>query len=230
MTVCYRYAIYYSPQIMTELGRFGASWLGRTPEGQDLAPPVCQFVDEETWTTAVEAPRRYGFHATLKAPFRLADGVKEIDLLDAVEGFISAQDKVTLGPLQLAERYGFLALLPKKHAGVSRFAAKIVHEFNQFRAPLTAQEIEHRKTSELTRQQRGLLETWGYPYVMGEFLFHMTLTGKLNPENAMPLQKEIEKRISPSVLGDVSIDEICVFVEQNPGDDLVLTERFKFGG
>jgi len=58
-----------------------------------------------------------------------------------VEGFMSVQDKVTLGPLQLAERYGFLALLPKKHAGVSRFAAKVVHEFNQFRAPLTAQEI-----------------------------------------------------------------------------------------
>jgi hypothetical protein len=58
----------------------------------------------------------------------------------------------------------------------------------------------------------------------------MILTGKLTPENAIPLQQEIENRTSPSVLGDMSIDKIYIFVEQNPSDDLVLNERYNFGG
>ena len=70
-----RYAIYFAPHSGSLLARFGASLLGYDPAtGAEVdAPDHPAFHDPLSlgWTAA---PRRYGFHATLKAPFHLAEG------------------------------------------------------------------------------------------------------------------------------------------------------------
>ena len=77
-----RYAVYYAPAADSALWRFGSATLGYDAlTGEDLpfaVPPGC---DLALWPAFTEEPRRYGFHATLKAPFELADG-RFLDHLD----------------------------------------------------------------------------------------------------------------------------------------------------
>ena len=69
-----RYAIYYAPRT----GAFAsaaAGWLGWDVEtGQPVPHPALSGLE---WPVAdlTRAPRKYGFHGTIRAPFRLDEGV-----------------------------------------------------------------------------------------------------------------------------------------------------------
>ncbi len=43
-------------------------------------------------------------------------------------------------------------------------------------------ELQRRRAANLTPRQEFLLMHWGYPYVLDEFRFHMTLTRRLPDE------------------------------------------------
>src|SRR5882757_4918155 len=83
-----RYAIYYAPTPDSALNRFGAQMLGYDAHGSDDLP----FPDgvAPDWRELTEDPRKYGFHATLKAPMALADGKTEAQLAAACEIFAAA--------------------------------------------------------------------------------------------------------------------------------------------
>ncbi len=61
-----RYAIYWAPDAAHPLWAAGCDWLGRDPS---LAPDAAA---RKPARPHVATPARYGFHATLKAPIRLA--------------------------------------------------------------------------------------------------------------------------------------------------------------
>lgn len=227
--MAYRYAVYYAPSTSSPLGAFGAEWLGRTIEGQDLAAPTLAGVSIDDWQSATAAPRKYGFHATLKPPFRLAEGTSEEELISAVESFCAESTPADLGTMSIDRISGFLALTPERKDAVGRLAANIVRELDRFRAPLTPKEIERRKPATLSASQRTLLESWGYPYVMGEFRFHMTLTGNLTAGDAEIFRIECERALSVDARQGVSVDDLCLFQEPDPGGDLVLMRRFPLG-
>jgi hypothetical protein len=64
-----RYAIYFVPAQDTNLYRFGASILGyECYTGEDAPFAGDLEIDPGVWTELTDDPRRYGFHATLKAP------------------------------------------------------------------------------------------------------------------------------------------------------------------
>ena len=76
-----RYAIYYAAPRGSALDRFGADLLGYDAwSGDDLQFPNGLPLD---WRELTSDPRKYGFHATLKAPFALAPGKSETELLAA---------------------------------------------------------------------------------------------------------------------------------------------------
>lgn len=77
-----RYAIYFAPAPGSPWRQFGADWLGRG-EGSDA--PVDQFdpppgIARDQWCDMIGEPRRYGFHAALKAPFRMVTDRRAGDL------------------------------------------------------------------------------------------------------------------------------------------------------
>jgi putative phosphonate metabolism protein len=178
-----RYAIYFVPRAETELYRFGASALGYDCyTGGDVTP----LAGTETfaWPEIVREPRIYGFHATLKAPFRLAEGFNETDLEQAVLGVASKLAPVTAGELVAREIGAFIALVPKTQSPApNRLAETCVQAFDHFRAPMSEAERARRLASNLNARQIELLDRWGYPYVFDEFRFHMTLTGPLTPSD-----------------------------------------------
>src|SRR5207245_1192733 len=78
---------------------------------------------------------------------------------------------------------GFIAVIPAEPvAELQQLAADCARDFDSFRAPLGAEDRARRRPEKLTERQRDYLDRWGYPYVMEEFRFHMTLTGRLDAE------------------------------------------------
>ncbi|MEN3351695.1 MAG: hypothetical protein V7632_5330, partial [Bradyrhizobium sp.] len=74
-----RYAIYHAPAPDSVLHRFGSTMLGYdAASGDDLRFPDGVTPD---WRELTQDPRKYGFHATLKAPISLADGKDEAGLI-----------------------------------------------------------------------------------------------------------------------------------------------------
>jgi putative phosphonate metabolism protein len=225
-----RYALYYSPETGSPLATFGASWLGRSIDGQLVIPPPLKRISEATWATATAAPRRYGFHATVKPPFSLASNVTERDLFDAVEAFCRNTPAVPLGSLTLKTLSGFLALLPGNNDRIGGFAGECVRTFDRFRAPLTKEEITRRRPEELTDRQKILLCQWGYPYVMEEYRFHMTLTGKLPGAETELFIEELERRFASLREQSISIESLCIFRQQTPESDFIVTDRYTLNG
>jgi Protein of unknown function (DUF1045) len=174
-----RYAVYFVPPADSALYRLGSSLLGYDCyRGTDVAfPPGLP----DDWAELSAAPRPYGFHGTLVAPFRLAPGHDEAALVRAVASFIPAGDIPAIAPVVRALGR-FIAIVPReRNADLDRLAAECVTTFDRFRAPLRVVDRARRETGLSARERRNL-ERWGYPYVFEDFRFHMTLTGPLGED------------------------------------------------
>ena len=72
-----RFAVYLVPLSASALWERACRWLGRDPEsGAVYAQPAVPGFAAEEIRALTQSPRNYGFHGTLKAPFRLAEGVQ----------------------------------------------------------------------------------------------------------------------------------------------------------
>ncbi|OKO74462.1 DUF1045 domain-containing protein [Bradyrhizobium sp. NAS96.2] len=210
-----RYAIYYAPSPDSALHRFGSTLLGYDAvDGDDLP-----FPDDVTpdWREVTEDPRKYGFHATLKAPTALADGRNEAELLAACAAFAGKARRIPVIEPVVDAISGFIAVVPAKRSDeLQQLAADCVTEFDSFRAPLTPEDRARRKPERLTERQRDYLDRWGYPYVMEEFRFHMTLTGRLSDERRGPIVAQLRERFAAIDLTRLAVDRIALFKQADP--------------
>lgn len=214
-----RYAIYFTPEHDDPLCRIAAGWLGRDAFG-GAATPAKAFGELSAAEVAFHAAaaRRYGFHATLKAPFRLADGVSEASLIDAVSTFANNATPFDIPRLKLAQIDGFFALIPTEPLPeLDLFAGDVVRAFEPFRAPLSDAEIARRNPESLSPQEHGNLSRWGYPYVFDTFRFHMTLTGRVAAEEAPRVRAAIEQCLGNVLDKPVPVDGLALFVEPSSG-------------
>jgi putative phosphonate metabolism protein len=218
-----RYAIYFVPAPGSHLDRFGAHLLGYDAfTGEDLPFPDGILRTVPDWRDLTKDPRSYGFHATLKAPLSLAPGKTEAELLAACETFASAPPAIPVIRPVVGSISGFVAVIPAEPpAALIRFAAECVSAFDSFRAPLTAEDRARRNPSQLTPRQCEQLDRWGYPYVMEDFRFHMTLTGRLDAERREPILTMLRSSFSAIDLKTLAIDRIAVFRQET------ATSRFR---
>jgi putative phosphonate metabolism protein len=208
-----RYAIYHAAARGGVLDRFGAHMLGYDGwTGEDLSFPEDVVRSVPDWRDLTQDPRKYGFHATLKAPMALADGKTEAELLAACESFAETPRPVPAITPVVNSISGFLAVVPAEpSAELERLAADCVSAFDSFRAPLTPEDRARRNPAKLTPRQCDYLDRWGYPYVMEEFRFHMTLTGRLGSERREPLLAMLRERFAAVGLTRLVIDGIALF-------------------
>ncbi len=218
----HRYALYYVPPPGTALAAFGARWLGRDA----CAPPEGAGVSAEEWCRAVAAPRRYDFHATLKAPFRLAEGKDEGALGEALERFCRTRGPAPAGKLALRVLSDFLVLAPLETRAAAALAADCVRAFDPFRAPSTAAEQARRRPDRLTASQKANLERWGYPYVFEDYRFHLTLTGPLEAGDRARFGAGIARLALPAIAEPVEIADICLCGQASPEADFAVLARF----
>lgn len=219
-----RFAIYYlAPE--GHLADFGAAWLGwDIATGMPVSQPEVEGIDAITAT-----PRKYGFHATLKPPFFLAEGGKLQNLEKAVEALAGRLMPVSCDGLELAEMGGFLALTLRGNPGrINRLAAEIVERLDAFRRLPSPAEIARRREAGLTARQEAMLARWGYPYVKEEFRFHMTLTGNLGPDRVSGVMQSM-RPLLPPLPAPFTLDEIAL-VGERPDGRFELLHRYALSG
>ena len=215
-----RYAVYYAPGRESPWWAFGATWLGRD-EQRDLAlaPPSVNGVDPQAMDAITALPRRYGFHATLKAPFHLASGVAPDDLCERMASFCRGARAVRLPALAPAYVDGFVALVPDRSCpALQDLAARCVTELDALRAPVTPADRERRGLDPADRRANELFERYGYPYVLERFRFHMTLTGPVDAALAGQLVAQLARPVAQlNALEPPVLDRVCLFVEPRAG-------------
>jgi putative phosphonate metabolism protein len=209
-----RYAIYSAPASGTDLDRFGAGLLGYDAySGCNLSFPEGMTPD---WHGLTGDPRKYGFHATLKAPFSLAQGKTEVELIEACELFAGKARPIPVIKPVIDSISDFVALVPADRSPeLERLAADCVSNFDAFRAPLTSKDRARRNPSALTPRQSQHLDRWGYPYVMQDYRFHMTLTGRLDDGRRDPVVTMLRDRFSATGLKTLAIDRIALFSQND---------------
>jgi putative phosphonate metabolism protein len=223
----YRIALYYAPETYDPLHQRASAWLGRDAvSGAELSQPAIAGVDIAEVTADA---RGYGFHATLKPPFRVKGDVRAA--LQAVQDFAARTAAFALPPLQITDLDGFLALREAEPCPpLQALADSGVTALDPHRAPATEAEIARRKPEKLSPRQREYLAAWGYPYVFAEWRFHMTLTRRLTPA-----EKAIILPAVTDALGDApaiarTVTDICIFAQAAPGAPFTILERLKLRG
>ncbi|MCX7288377.1 MAG: DUF1045 domain-containing protein [Rhodobacterales bacterium] len=209
-----RLAVYFAPRP----GAFAdqaAAWLGwDAVRGTTLPQPDLPGIAFPAVLTA-EA-RRYGFHGTLRAPFRPAPGIGEAEAGQRLEMLAARLAPVTCEGLSIENLQGFLALTPLGcEAALLELGAAVVEGTNDLRAPLTEAEVARRRPETLSPRQRALLQAWGYPHVMEEFRFHLTLTDRL-PEPG-PVMDALATHFAPVLPRPFRIEDLCLFGEDAAG-------------
>lgn len=230
-----RYALYYAPAAETPLWRFGSAVLGHdAATGRDLPLLTPDGIAAEAWHELTSEPRRYGFHATLKAPFRIAPG-DESGLIAALAAFCADRRPVGIGPLVVsalpaADDRGFVAFVPQSPpAALGELERDVVTKFEPFRLPLSPAEREKRRPERLSVRQRDYLDRYGYPFVLDEFRFHMTLSGPVRNAAAIAARLGAAAR-QKGCPAELTIDALCLFHQASPDERFSILRRFTFAG
>jgi putative phosphonate metabolism protein len=221
-----RAALYWAPERSDPLHALGSRWLGRDAEtGAAMPQPAIPGLDLAALT---EEPRRYGLHATLKPPFRLAAPWPE---LEAAATALAARTRpFLLPPLRVAPLHGFLALRETAPcAELRRFADACVVELDAFRAPPSAGELERRRRG-LGPAQQALLQRWGYPYVLEEWRFHVTLTCRLAPADLPAVRTAAEALLGAAAGRPREVRELCLFTQAAPDAPFLIAARLPLRG
>jgi putative phosphonate metabolism protein len=218
-----RYAIYYAPERDDPLWAAGCAWLGGDPEsGAASAPPP----EAEG---LIGHPARYGFHATFKPPFALAEGKSEAALESALAAFAAARKAVPMPALCVQELHGFLAIRPVGDAAALRdLADACVEAFDAFRRPPSSTELAMRRSGGISPAQEANLARWGYPYVFDDYRFHMTLTERLDDGARARIEAILESRFDKALAAPRRLESIALFVEPEAGKPFTLRRRFAF--
>lgn len=233
-----RFALYYAPPRESAWWRAGSAWLGRDAEsGETLLQPAIDEIDTiDTIGDAggslhalTRSPRRYGWHATLVPPFRLAADVTPEALFAAAQAW--AQDRAAFEANVEAAMLGrFVALRPADPASETALrdlAAAALRALGSLRAVQTAAEIAKRLEAPLTPRQRAYVAEWGYPYVFDEFRFHMTLSDSLD-DPALGAHLVNAWNAKMRAAGALPVCGAAIFVEPEPGAPFVLWQRVPF--
>jgi putative phosphonate metabolism protein len=214
-----RFALYYAPSTDHRIWQKAAQWLGRDPAGEKVPAAEIAGIDPGFRARSVESARRYGFHATLKAPMALATGADRPALEAALSRFGQDTAAVSIGRLTIADLDGFLALVPDVQTpALTDLVGRIVEAFEPFRAPLSAASRDKRiRDGRLNARQIAYLDRYGYPYVLDEFRFHMTLTDRLGDTERPAVQAAAVEWFGPLLDETFVLDRIALFHEREPG-------------
>lgn len=225
-----RYALYFAPVPDTPLHRFGSAWLGRdAATGRPVPQPEVPGVTPERLAEITRPPALYGFHATLKPPFRLAGGCSEAGLLEAVAALAGERQPFAAPALTLAVIDGWRALvLQARCPEMQALCDEMVAALDPFRRPPDEAELARRLAAGLTPRQEALLRRWGYPYVFDEFRFHMTLTSRLDAAEGARIDAALAALAAPHLCDPLAVDGVALFRQPGPGEPFRLLRRFPF--
>jgi Protein of unknown function (DUF1045) len=214
-----RYAIYFVPSVQSPLYRYGSTILGYDCySGNAVGFPDKSVGAAVNWNELSKEPRRNGFHATLKAPFHLLPSHSERQLINALQNFAGLGHAVHTFVPAVRMLAGFFAVVPREpEPALDALAESCTTLFDAYRAPITPQERARRIALKLNDEQIRNLDRWGYPYVLSQYRFHMTLTGKVPPGRRKAILAILLKTFRHGgVEASVAVDRVALVKQETP--------------
>jgi putative phosphonate metabolism protein len=214
-----RYAIYFVPAAQSQLYRYGSSVLGYDCyTGQVVDFPDPSGSAAANWNELSKEPRRYGFHATLKAPFHLLPSHSELQLANALQNFARLGHAIRTFTPALRLLSDFFAIVPRNaEPALDALAASCTTIFDAYRAPITPQERARRVALKLNEEQIRNLDRWGYPYVLSQFRFHMTLTGRIPASRRKAILAVLQDGFRRMAIeGSIAVDRVILVKQESP--------------
>ncbi len=227
-----RYAVYYAPDPQSGFHRRLSAWLGRDAlsDASVAQPGIAGFTAASLHRLTAE-PRRYGAHATLKPPFQPAANHDDRTISEGVARLAARLAPVVMPPLRVTRIGRFLALTPERHEpALTALAATCVRALDHLRAPPSPEELAKRRSAGLSARQEALLEQWGYPHVMEEFSFHITLSGQADGETLDRLASAAADHFAEDMQAGLPIDALSLFRESGNGNSFVIIARYSLLG
>ncbi|WP_375450285.1 DUF1045 domain-containing protein [uncultured Devosia sp.] len=222
-----RYAIYHAPMATGALWERASTWLGRDAANGDVFEGPVAGIDRDRLLNLTQSANRYGFHATIKAPMALAEGALPEDLHASLRSFTAGHAPVEMGAMRLALIDGFIAIVPgERRETLQDFAARVVEEFEPFRAPMSLKDRAARVAKGLTPRQEELLDGYGYPYVFEQFQLHMTLTDRLGDADRDEIFAAASTWFGPLLEKPMVLDSLTLFEEPERGRPFIRTADF----
>ncbi len=221
-----RFAIYYAPPKGSVLEEFGKYWFG-------WDPLVAKFINNKqrinylnrfgiknlkSIDNNILMAKKYGFHGTLIPPFKLNNNYNRKKLFKKIEVVAKKYKKFNFYKFKLKKIDNFYAFVQsKKNNNINKLSNRLVRELFKFRSPLTKKEIDRRNPSKLSKLQLSILYKWGYPYLMSQFNFHMTLASEVSGNKLYFELKKIEKNKEIILNETNDFDKIYIFGENQKG-------------
>lgn len=225
-----RYALYYLPPADAAWAQAATAWLGWDAlTGQEVAHPDLPGLPISL-AKITQTPRKYGLHATIKPPFVLADGSGVEALETACAAVCADLPPVTLDGFRIERLGRFLALRPVgSETRLNALAAACVKGLDAFRMPPSDAELAKRRKSGLSAAQEEMLQRWGYPYLMDQFRFHITLTGRLEATDADRVETLLGTYLAPHLPAPVTLSDMALVGEAEDGR-FHLLQRYALAG
>jgi len=220
-----RAALYWAPERTDPLCAAGNAWLGRDAESGAAVPqPALAGIE-----TITDAPRLYGFHATLRPPMHLSTGWD--DVVDTAERLATSLQPFDAPPLMVTDLDGFLAIVPASRSpALQALADACVRATDPHRLQPSPTELARRRAAGLSSEEEQLLQRWGYPYVMQRWRFHMTLSRRLSPPDIAAWRKTADDHFAAALASPRRITHIAMFTQRAPETPFLITHRLKLGG
>ncbi len=221
-----RYAIFWLPPTDSALAAFGRDWFGWCPERGEVGAPATFGLPADVAAEAITRPRRYTLHGTIVAPFRPAESVTGGMLADELRAFCARRTARRTGPLRLSRLSQHLALIPD--GGTARLdwlAAEAVTHFGAYRSPITEADLARYLAGRHSQRQRQFAREFGYPHVLSEFLFHVTLAGPLAPGPLDRVQAALAPHVGPFAREPLEIGSLCLLGEPDQAAPFRLIAR-----
>ena len=226
-----RFAIYFAPEISSNLHTIGSQWLGRdSSSGKSIKQPNIKGISSSYFYKVTKNPRLYGFHATLKAPFRLNKEFTLKDLCSQIQRLSTLSKPFSIN-LKVRELGNFITLMmDPNEQKMQNLASKLVENLDQFRAPIHQEEIYKRRMSTLTSSEDENLLNWGYPYVFDDFRFHITLTEKIQCRSDREfMASAASSHFSRSLDNPTTVSSISLFFQESSEADFLQIQQFVLG-
>jgi hypothetical protein len=162
---------------------------------------------------------------------RLAEGVSWPEFLAAATALAAGIPPFDLPPLAVTDLHGFLALRETMPCpALQSLADRCVVALDPFRAPPTEAELARRRRSRLSPAHEAMLARYGYPYVLREWFFHMTLTRRLTPEEHRFWRPAAESFFADAIRHTRRVTDICLFTQPAPGAPFTIAARLPLRG
>ena len=90
-------------------------------------------------------------------------------------------------------------------------------------------ERERRRSPGLSARQEALLDRWGYPFVLDEFRFHMTLTRRLDGGLRARIADSLERMTGCLIGREWCVDSISLCHQASREEPFTMKARFPLG-